>query len=551
MFDMMNRLWDWTIDAFDALAALGRRSQEDFARTGAPPTRRSGGHVVCYHPQARDIGESILARGGNAFDAFVATVAAENVLSEGVSSFAGALGVLIYRADERRVSYLDADHNDPLDPTPASSSGEPAAGAAVLVPGAPAALDALARKHCRLSLDVLLEPAIALAEDGFPVCRLMALLIAHRIRFLRRTEYGRSTYLRDGRPPRVGDTLRLPELSEWLRRFARERSDYVYRGDFARRFVETVQAEGGRLTEADLAAYRERWCVPWAAPFRDLTLHSCSGRTFGGLWTLLALKTFEHAAMPESPHYSEDADALERMLRIAREVWSEPFLFEEMVEQDPPAVQMRLTKEHGGEIWQRVAAKLPALAAAPSGTHSLHIITTDDAGNIASGTTTAQSEPWADGLFVDGLLLTASGRIPLGTGPGRRRLSPFSILLAMRDGRPAFSVGAISNSAAEAAFQLIVNIAGYRMPLDAAVLAPRFGTFPPDARQLPRLDRNWIDPRIDRKIVRTLRRRGLRLTSAGLDTGHGAVLGIEDDGTTLGATLPLLQLEQPFSISPE
>jgi gamma-glutamyltranspeptidase/glutathione hydrolase len=540
-------LWSSLRDFVDR---LGNRTQQGFAQVAEPPTRRSGGHVVCYHPVARDIGEAILASGGNAFDAFVATTAAENVLSEGASSLAGALGVLVYRAEDKSVSYLDAGHDDPLDPDGLPAADDTHAGAAALVPGAPAALDLLAAQHCRLPLDVLLAPAIALAEEGFPVGRLMAATIADRRRLLGHTAYGRDTFLPNGKPLQVGDTLRLPEFATWLRRFAQERSAFVYHGDFATRFVEAVQADGSRLTEADFAHYEARWCVPWTTSYRDLSLHCCSGRNYGGLWTLLALKTWEQAGPPAAVHYSRDPDVLERMMRTAREVWSESSIFDETVE-DPGVMQALLTEPYAAGIWQRVVGQRPAPAARLQGTHSFHIITTDDDGNIASGTTTVQSEAWADGLFVDGLLLTTSARFPFGTGPGRRRLCPFSMHLAMKDGEPLFSVGAISNSVAEAAFQLIVNLVDYQMPVDAAVQAPRFGTFPPDARQRPRLDRNWVDPSIDRKIVTTLRKRQIKLSSAGsVDTGLGAVLKFTGPRQSVGATLPIPYLSQPFSASP-
>lgn len=528
---------------------FGRRSKPTFAQPGEPPRLRRGGHVVCYHPRCREIGEAILAAGGNAFDAFVATTAAENVLSEGASSLAGALGVLIYRAEDGQVSYLDADHNDPLNPGALWTADNPAAGKAALVPGAPAALAALALKYGHLPLDVLLAPAIALAEEGFPVGRLMAATIAHRARILQRTEYGRLTYLPHGKPLQPGDTLRLPSMAAWLRSFAKQGPGYIYEGDFGRKFIKTVRAEGGQLSEADLAAYRERWCVPWTATFRNVTLHSCSGRTYGGLWTLLALKALEHAATQENLHYTQDADALERLIRIAREVWSERFIFEDIVEEDPTTVQSRLTGDYAATIWERVVKQNPALALPRGGTHSFHIIATDDDGNIASGTTTAQSDPWGDGIFVEGLLLTTAGRLPFSTGPGRRRLSPFSVHLALLKGQPLFSVGAISNSVAEAAFQLIVNLIDYRLPLHTVVQSPRFGTFPPNRRQMPRLDRNWIDPRIDRKIVRTLRKRGIKLHSRGLvDTGLGTVLSFYDGQTSEGGTLPIPYTAQPFSV---
>jgi gamma-glutamyltranspeptidase/glutathione hydrolase len=531
-----------------ACMALRRRAQPSFAQPGEASMTVRGRQVICYHPRCREIGEAILTAGGNAFDAFVAVTAAENVLSEGASSLAGALGVLIYRATDDVVSYLDGGHNDPLDPEALWTADAPAAGKAVLVPGAPAALHALVLQHGRLPLDVVLAPAIALAEQGFPVGRLMATTIAHHAAILRRTDYGRRTYLPHGKPPQPGDTLQLPVMAAWLNGFARQGADYVYRGEFGRQFIATVQAEGGLLTEADLAAYRERWFVPWTATFRDVTLHSCSGRTYGGLWALLALKTLEHAALAGAPHYSQDADLLERMIRIAREVWAERFLFEDVVEDEPADVQARLTADYTAAIWQRVGQGSPGSAAPRGGTHSFHIIVVDDDGNIASGTTTAQSDPWADGIFVEGLLLTASGRQPFATGPGRRRLCPFSIHLGLRDSRPLFSVGAISNSAPEAAFQLMVNLIDHRLPVHAAVRVPRFGTFPPDRRQMPRLDRNWIDPRIDTTIVRALRRRGLKLHRRGLvDTGLGAVLRFDAERTGTGATSPIPYVAQPFS----
>jgi gamma-glutamyltranspeptidase/glutathione hydrolase len=533
------------------LALFERRPRPGFTQSAERPTLRQGGHVVCYHPQARAIGEAILDAGGNAFDAFVAATAAENVLSEGASSLAGALGVLVYRADSGLVTYLDANHNDPLLPAAWWTEEDPAEGKAALVPGAPAALEALAAAHGRLPLPTLLAPAIALADAGFPVCRLMAATIRHRAGILRRSDYGRDTYLPNGNPLQPGDTLRQPVVADWLRGFAEQGADYVYHGAFGQRFIETVQANGGLLDASDLAAYREQWHVPWSMSYRGVMLRSCSGCTYGGLWTLLALKTLEHAAIAERPHYSRDADALERMLRVARAVWSERFLFEGIVEDDPAAIQARLSPEYTATIFERAAIGRPDPLSKRSGTHSFHIIAIDDEGNIASGTTTAQSEPWGDGIFVEGLPLTTSGRLPFARGPGRRRLSPFSIHLALRDGRPLFSLGAISNSVVEAAFQLIVNLIDYRLPLHDAVRAPRFGTFPPDRRQRPRLDRNWIDPDVEPSIVAAVRAGGLKLHRSGVvDTGLGAVLALQGDHTSEGATLPLAYLARPFSVAP-
>ncbi|HET7286762.1 MAG TPA: hypothetical protein VFI71_04800, partial [Pyrinomonadaceae bacterium] len=72
----------------------------------AEPIKRRGGVVIAYHPEAREIGEAVLRSGGNAFDALVATVAAENVLAEGATSLAGSLAVLTYHAKDNAILYL-------------------------------------------------------------------------------------------------------------------------------------------------------------------------------------------------------------------------------------------------------------------------------------------------------------------------------------------------------------------------------------------------------------------------------------------------------------
>lgn len=527
-----------------------RKLARAFAQPAEHPIIRRDGCVIAYHPKAREIGEAILRAGGNAFDAFVATAAAENVLAEGASSLAGPLGVLIYCAKERQVEYLDADFNDPLDPDGRATSNDRQLGKAILVPGAPAGLEALATKYGRLPFSELLQPAIALAEDGFPVNRIMAALIAARRKFLEKTDYGRNTFLSGGKAPKVGEILTQPEVAYFLRRLGKEGSAYVYNGDWGDRLLSIVKAHGGRLTARDLTEYEVKWCVPWTTTHRNYTIHSCSGQSYGGLWALLALKTLEHATLPLSNHYWENADALEQIVRISHQVWSEPGLFDSCVLRDPKIVQRLLAAEHTDSIWKRIVNKVPLNFMGVAGGHSYQIIVTDAEGNIASGTTTIQSDPWGDGLFVEGIPLSSAGRIPWHTKPGQRRLSPFSIHVVLEGEQPRFAVGGISNSVVEASFQFLVKLIDYQMSVRDTVSTPRFGTFP--IRRLAwvplvRLDRNWLDPRIDGTIVKTLKARGLKFQQTGLvDTGLGAVLRIEPGGEVEGITAPVPYFSSPF-----
>lgn len=523
-----------------------------FPQRADGPIVRQGGCVIAYHEEAREIGEAVLRAGGNAFDAFVATAAAENVMSEGMSSFAGPLGVMVYRAENDQVVYMDADFNDPVDPSAYGTLTDKELGKAVLVPGAPAGLEALATRYGRLSFSELLEPAIALAEDGYPVNRMLAVAIASYGQVVKKTDYGRNTFFPHGQPLKIGEVVKQPEVAEFLRRLGQEGSAYIYRGDWGDRFLSEVETHGGGLTAKDLAGYDVKWCDPWTTSYRGYTIHSSSCRSYGGLWVLLALKTLEQTTLPATPRYWEDADTLEQMIRISHQVWSEPDIFNYRLLDNPEFVRSLLTAEHASSIWARVRDKTPLNFLGLSGSHSYHIIVHDDEGNIASGTTTIYANPWADGLFVEGVPLASAGRVPWNTKPGQRRLSGLSIHLACKDGQPRFAVGSISNSLAEASFQFLVKLIDYQMSVRDTVSTPRFGSF--DAKgdpTKPRINfgRNWLDPRVDSRIVKTLKARGLGIKQDGaVDTGLGAVMRIESGGKVEGITAPVPYLSNPYGV---
>ena len=552
---MNKRFWQRVSDAAAGSADLGRALLDALAGAGRlrfdqaaePLTQQPGGLVVAYHPEVRRVGETVLAAGGNAFDAFVAAVAAENVVAEGASSLAGPLAALLYIAAEDRVTYLDATFNDPLDPEEAWSLKQPAAGRAILVPGAPAGLAELAARYGRLSFADLLAPAIGLAEEGILVNRLMTACIAERMAVLRASDYGADTYLPHGRPLRPGTLLRQPDVGAFLRGFAAEGADFVYRGEWGGCFLEAVQAADGRLTADDLDSYSVEWHEPWSASYHGHPIHSCSGRSFGGVWVLLALQVLQAAGpMPDAP--TELAD----LVAIARRVWAEGDLF------DPAALETRPAMEQllGGDHAQMLLAQsltAPVVPKTASGPHSYQIITRDRDGNIANGTTTLQSDPWADGLFVQGVPLTSAGRLPFGTSPGQRRISPFSLHIVRQGQQPWLTVGTISNSVVEAAFQVLVNLIDHGGALEDAVTRPRFGTFPPVAKAasvMADVTRNWVDPRVTRDTLRVLRARGIKpVQRRPVDTGLGAVLRIED-GVAEGMVLPLPYLADPFATMP-
>jgi gamma-glutamyltranspeptidase / glutathione hydrolase len=501
--------------------------------------------VVTYHPIATRVGQNILDSGGNAFDAFVAATMADYVVAEGATSLAGTLGALVYDAKSQAISYLDADFNDVKEAKGRWTVSDPKPGKAVLVPGAVAGLEELSRRHGRLSFSKVLEPAIELAQDGFKIDSMYAAFVAWRSPTLQSSEYGRRTFFPNGRALQQGDLLRQPEVAEFLRSLAKQGSSYMYSGEWAGRCVETVKANGGLMSREDLASYQPAWFEPWKTSYRDYEVLSSSGRAYGGIWVLMALKTLEHTNLGSLGHFSASADALEVIVRVARRVWSEPWIFDYRQLDDPKLVQSRLTSKYAADIWAEVARQLPVRSRTKRASHSYQILVIDKDGNTVVGTHSHQSSPWGDGTFVEGIPLPTAGMIPWGTRPGERRLSPFSIHLVFKNGSLRFASGAISDSLIEASLQFLVNLIDYKLPATQAVTLPRFGTFPhglePGSAELA-LDwsSNWLDSRVDLKIVDTLKARGLFFQQKGMiDTGLGAVVSVNPNGTIEGATAPI------------
>ena len=517
-----------------------------FVQPADTPIVRSNAIVVAHHPRLRAIGHSVLEEGGNAFDAFVAVTAAQNVMAEGACSLAGPLGVLTYTASDGHLGYLDADFNDPLDPAWRWDAKMPKDGRTVLVPGAPAGLEALAKRYGTRSLSELLQPAIELAEEGLPVSRLLATFIKWRSSILKRSDYGRDTFFDEGgKPLQIGQTLRQPEVASFLSNLAAEGSQYVYSGRWGRSFLDFVGQRNGVLSRADLRHYRVHWEQPWTAAYRGHRLYSSSGRSYGGVWGLLALKTLEHGSLADMGHYSEDAAALELLVLIARRVWSEEWILDPHALDDRELVESRLTERYTDQLWHEVANDLRGQVVTAAQAHSYHVVVADGAGNVASGTTTIESDPWGEGMFVEGLPLSTAGAIPWSTAPGERRLSPFALHLAFQDDRLSFAAGGISNSVVEASFQFLVNLIDYGLPVGEAATMPRFGTFP-SKRKLD-MSKNWLDPRIDASIVTELKGR-LRFEQRGVvDTGSGVVLAAAPDGTLAGMPVPIPYIADPFA----
>jgi len=267
------------------------------------------GMVVAEHPIGAEVGASILARGGNAVDAAVATAFAMPVVEPFMSTIAGGGSFLIHMAKRGETVAIDAnveapasahEHcyelgegvSDDLFPWRRVVGDANVFGPrAVAIPGSVAGLCLALQRYGTMALADVVAPAIRLAEEGFIPDWYVAQTISLYTRELRAFPETARTYLRDGqdiyRPPggHDGDLLRQPDLGRSLRLIAKDGPDAFYRGAIAQAIHDEVQGKGGFLTREDLAGYEARVLSPLTGGYRGLELAFMPGAT-GGITSL-------------------------------------------------------------------------------------------------------------------------------------------------------------------------------------------------------------------------------------------------------------------------
>lgn len=479
--------------------------------------------VSSSHRLATEAGLSILRAGGNAADAFVATVLAQDVVLPGVTSTAGLTGVLVYEARTKKITYVHGGVADPIEPARRYANGDAAAGKWVLVPGAPAAYAEIVKRFGRKPLSAVVEPAAKLATDGFPADALYARSIAGNKDKLERSAYGRKAFFADGVPVAAGGVLVLAELGATLRSFGKDPS-YFYKGAWAKKAVALANDNGGSLTTADFATYAPEIASPIHARFMGNDVYAAG---HGGVKVLVSLQAYEiarggAAAVPPSA----SADAIERLIRVQRAVHAMPLLRQRDLVKRGTSLEETLAAA-ASEIAARVREESvpPPPPSRESGTHSSAAIVVDDEGNIVVGTHTIETINWGEGLFVDGVPLSTAGPMSFDdprTATDRMRIDPLSSTLVMRDGAPIAALTVYGTGLHPADVQILDAVLARGLDAESAVLEPRVGFFAFDLQQMKlEVDKNSADPRIPAELLCEMKARGLHLErrSGGLPPG--------------------------------
>ncbi|MEI7714861.1 MAG: gamma-glutamyltransferase, partial [Mycobacterium sp.] len=259
-------------------------------------------NVVCTsQPLAAQAGLRMLADGGNAVDAAIATAITLTVV-EPVSNGIGSDAFAIVW-DGKRLHGLNASGRSPAAWTPEyfGGSGVPALGwNAVTVPGAVSAWAELHATFGKLPFQRLFAPAISYGRDGFLVSPTIASQWATQVPLFVDQPGFAETFMPDGRAPKPGERVRLADHAATLERIAATRGEDFYRGDLAAAMEAHSLANGGAMRASDLAAHRADWVGTIDTAYRGYTVHEIppNGQGIVALIALGILEQFDMAALP-------------------------------------------------------------------------------------------------------------------------------------------------------------------------------------------------------------------------------------------------------------
>ena len=288
-----------------------------------------GGHGIVAGGRTFTVnaGARLMAAGGNAIDAGVASIFAAAVVEISHFGLGGEAPIIIYSARDKRVVVINGQGNAPKAASPQLFAGKDTIpGNGPLGATVPAAVDsatiALARFGTR-SLSEVLQPAIELA-DGFPMYEFLHHYFETERRFCEPYSWTMQTYYPGGRITPVGETFRQPNLAATLRALAaaeqaalargasredaiRAGRDAFYKGPIAHDMTAAVREAGGVMTDDDLSSYAGRVEEPASAPYRGYTIYKAGFWNQGPslLQTLRILEGFDLRAMGQG-----SADAL-------------------------------------------------------------------------------------------------------------------------------------------------------------------------------------------------------------------------------------------------
>lgn len=477
-----------------------------FAQNTASPTglTASKAMVVSARAEASKIGVEIMKKGGNAFDAMVATELALAVAYPYAGNLGGG-GFMVYRKANGEVGSLDYREKAPLAATknmfqdkdgnviPGKSTETPLA---IGVPGTIAGVFAVHKKFGSLPISEILKPVIALSEKGVVVT----------LKQQKQLENYRDAIIKANGPTTLmagkfkeGDTIKYPALASTLKRILKGGKDEFYKGKTAQVLVDYLKKKGGIITLKDLASYEAKWRNPLQFDYKDLKITSMAPPSSGGICLAQILKMISPFYLSKMGHNSEQS--IQVIVEAERRAYADRSQFLG----DPDFVKIPikglLSDSYLKERMSNFDSEKASLSSEikegkityNESTETTHYSIVDQFGNAVSATTTINdgfgSKYYCDelGFFLNNEMDDFSakpgspnmfglvGNEANSIAPQKRMLSSMTPTIVEKNGKLFMVVGSPGGSTIiTSVLQTILNVYEYNLSMQAAVNAPRF-----------------------------------------------------------------------------
>jgi gamma-glutamyltranspeptidase/glutathione hydrolase len=467
-----------------------------------------GGIVASESPLASQAGARILEHGGNAVDAAIATNAMMGVVEPMMNGIGGDLFAIVYDAKANKLYGLNASGWAPKNLTIEYLQKQglkemPQKGInAVTVPGAVEGWQKLADRFGRNKLSEDLAAAIATARAGFPVPEITSVYWSSNLDLLRGNEAANKTYLPGDKAPRTGEMFRNEDLAWSLQQIAEHGRDAFYKGEIARKILAAEKAHNGPMSEEDLARFSAEWVEPISTTYREWTVYELppNGQ---GLAALEMLNILENTPLGQKGYEFGSSRALHLMIEAKKLAYADLRRYigdprgNDGRGQKLP-VEKLLSKDWAGQraklIDEQKANCEVAGGEMPVGSDTTYLSVVDRDGNMVS-LIQSNYDLFGSGIVAPGTgfvlhnrggLFVLDAKSPNALAGRKRPLHTIIPAFAERSAEKAAATGG-ANGVTRMAFgimggwnqsqahaQFIVDLADYKMNIQAALEAPRF-----------------------------------------------------------------------------
>ena len=515
----------------------------------SPTFTASHGIVVSVSPGASVVGRDVLARGGNAIDAAVATAFALAVTFPEAGNLGGGGFMLIHFPDNRAPVVIDYREAAPAAGTPEMffKKEDRTAHRLIGVPGTVRGLGLAHEKRGKLPWRDLVLPAVRLAREGFAVNADLAnslnrVLAANPDKHELQRIFGNHTW-------KPGDVLRQPDLADTLQLIADRGPDGFYTGPVADRIVAEMERGGGLITKSDLANYRPQIRTPIHGQYRGYDIYAPPPPSSGGVALVEMLNILSGFDLAQHGRYSPPT--LHLMTEAMRRAYADRAKFlgdnanpQPLLNADYAAKLAASIDPNKATPSESLAGEIP-LRDEPQNTTHFSVI---DADGVAVSNTYTLEDSFGGKIVVPGAgfllnnelgdfnpqpgVTTRTGQIgtsPNLPAPGKRPLSSMTPTIVTRDGKVVLATGSPGGrTIINTVLCVLVNYIDYRMPPRQCVDSPRHHHqwFPDRIQAEPGVPREGLE-NLGHKFDPTARRQG-DAHSIFYDPPSGQWIGVAD-----------------------